>query len=434
MRVLKHRYSFFIIIAFCLCLPYCDQPALVSELRPESLGLSTERLDRIGEAIQKNIDAERIAGAVALVARHGKAAYFKPFGMMDKDAQRPMQKDTIFRICSMTKPITSVAVMMLYEEGHFMLSDPVSDFIPELADMQVLDPPFPDCGNSLPAKRMKAKRPITIRHLLTHTSGLTYSWDPILGKEYNEKAVGSGLAQQEGTIGEAVKRLSTIPLLFHPGENYMYSAADDVLGYLVEVVSGMTLDEFFEERIFKSLGMADSHFYLPESKVPRLAKAYTYFDDKGLQLCPEEPLTVGPIRYSAGYPYKGPKTYFAGGAGLCSTTEDYLKFCQMLLNNGVLNDVRLLSRKSVELIPQNHVGDLLKTSGYGLGFGTNSEPSHLRELGSVGAYYWGGFFYTSFIIDPKEDMIAIFMSQLYPTGGLNLRSKALNLAYQAIID
>ncbi len=269
MRILIHRYSFFIIIAFCLCLPCCDQQASVSELQPDSPGLSTERLDRIGEAIQKDIDEERIAGAVALVARHGETAYFKPFGMMDKKAQSPMQKDTIFRICSMTKPITTVAVMMLYEEGHFMLNDPVSDFIPELADMQVLDPPFPECGNALPAKRVKAKRPITIRHLLTHTSGLTYDWDPILGKLYTEKAVGSGLAQQEGTIGEAVKRLATIPLLFHPGENYMYSAADDVLGYLVEIASGKSLDEFFAERIFKPLGMADTHFYLPESKVSR---------------------------------------------------------------------------------------------------------------------------------------------------------------------
>ena len=152
MRILNHRYSFFFIIVFCLCLPNCNQPNPVSDLRPESLGLSQERLDRIGEAIQNEIDEERIAGAVALVARHGETAYFKPFGMMDREAQLPMQKDTIFRICSMTKPITSVAVMMLYEEGHFMLSDPVSDFIPEFADMQVLDPPFPECGNSLPAK------------------------------------------------------------------------------------------------------------------------------------------------------------------------------------------------------------------------------------------------------------------------------------------
>lgn len=434
MRILNQRYTISIAIAFCLCLSYCDQQVQVSDLEPENLGLSSERLDRIDESIQKDIDEERIAGAVALVARHGETAYFKPFGMSDREAQRPMQKDTIFRICSMTKPITSVAVMMLYEEGQFMLNDPVSDYIPEFTEMQVLDPPYPECGNSLPSKLTKAKRPITIRHLLTHTSGLTYIWDPILGKQYDKKAVGSGLVQQEGTVGEAVKRLATIPLLFHPGENYMYSAADEVLGYLVEVVSGMTLDDFFEERIFAPLGMTDTYFYLPEDKVARLARAYTYFDGKGLQVCPEEPITLGTLKYSADYPYKGPKTYFAGGAGLCSTAKDYLKFCQMLLNNGILNDVRLLSRKSVELISHNHVGDLLKTAGYGLGFGTLSEPSHLRELGSIGSYYWGGFFYTSFIIDPKEDMIVIFMSQLYPTGGLNLSYKVWNLAYQAIID
>ena len=280
----------------------------------------------------------------------------------------------------------------------------------------------------------EAKRPITIHHLLTHTSGLTYNWNPRLGKMYTENSMGHGLIQQEGTIGDAVKRLARLPLMFHPGEQWMYGVSDDVLGYLVEVISGMTLNEFFQERIFSPLGMKDTYFFLSEEQASRLATAYAYFEDKGLQRFPDKPLSLGDLLYSADYPYNGPNTYFSGGGGLCSTAEDYYRFCQMLLNGGELNGIRLLSRKSVELISLDHVGGLVEGMGYGLGFGTNSEISHLMELGSLGAYYWGGFFFTSFIIDPKEEMIAIFMSQLYPTGGLNLRDKVLNLAYQAIID
>jgi CubicO group peptidase (beta-lactamase class C family) len=251
---------------------------------------------------------------------------------------------------------------------------------------------------------------------------------------YNDHSIGHGLIQQEGTIGDAVKRLPQIPLLFHPGDQWMYGVSDDVLGYLVEVVSGMTLAEFFQERIFRPLGMKDTYFFLSDEQASRLATAYAYFEDKGLQQFPDKPLSLGDLKYSADYPYNGPKTYFSGGGGLCSTTEDYFRFCQMLLNGGDLDGIRLLSRKSVELISQDHVGEFVEGLGYGLGFGTYSETSHLRELGSIGTYFWGGFFYTNFIIDPEEGMIVIFMGQLYPTGGFNLNSKVLNLAYQAIID
>jgi CubicO group peptidase (beta-lactamase class C family) len=412
----------------------CNQQSDISGPNQIDLGLSSDRLERIGTTIEKSIGEERIAGAVALVARRGNIAYLKAFGMMDREDKKPMQTDTLFRICSMTKPITSVAVMMLYEEGHFLLNEPIHHFIPEFKDMQVLNLPYPEDQTSSPDSLEEAKRPITIRHLLTHTSGLTYNWDPRLGKMYNEYSMGHGLIQQEGTIGEAVKRLAKVPLMFHPGDQWMYGVSDDVLGYLVEVISGKTLAEFFEERIFKPLGMKDTHFYLTDEKAARLAAAYCYFEDKGLQRFPDEPLSVNSLFYSADYPYNGPKTYFSGGGGLCSTAEDYFRFCQMLLNGGELDGSRLLSPKSVELISQDHVGELLDGMGYGLGFGTFSETSHLSELGSIGAYYWGGFFYTSFIIDPKEEMIAIFMGQLCPTGGLNLGNKVLNLAYQAIID
>ena len=427
--------SFFFLLLFTLILGFlaCN-PKETSSFAPEDVGLSFERLERIGKTIEKTIEEGRIAGAVILVARHGKIAYHQAFGLMDRETEKPMATDAIFRICSMTKPVTSVAVMMLYEEGHFMLNDPVSKFIPEFRDIKVLDPPYPEDTASPPAKLVKAKRPITIKHLLTHTSGLTYHWNPRLGKAYLDAKVGHGLGLHEGTIGEAVKRLASVPLLFHPGEIWEYSLSDDVLGYLVEVVSGMTLDRFFQERIFNPLGMKDACFFLPEEKVSRLATAYTYYQGQGLQKFPEEPIIEGALVYSADYPYRGPRTYFSGGGGLCSTAEDYFRFCQMMLNGGELGGVRLLSRKSVELISKDHADGLLKGDGYGLGFGVNLSHAEQIELGSIGAYYWGGFFYTSFVIDPKEDMIAVFMGQLHPTGNLNLHHKSINLAFQAIID
>ena len=403
---------------------------------PEEVGLSSERLERIGETIERSMDAGRIAGAVSLVARHGRIAYFKAFGMADREAKKPMRTDNIFRICSMTKPITSVVVMMLYEEGRFMLNEPVSDFVPEFKDMKVLDPPYPQDKTSPPGALVNAKRPITIFHLLTHTAGLTYPWHSArLEKTYREAGIGTGLFQQEGSTGDSVKRLASLPLLFQPGDAWGYSLSDDVLGYLVEVVSGMTLDKFLQERIMKPLGMTDTYFFLPDDKVSRLAAAYSYYPEKGLQLFPEKMIVrEGENAYSSDYPYRGPRTYFSGGGGLCSTAEDYYRFCQMMLNKGELNGVRVLSRKSVELMTQDHVQGKLEDMGYGLGFGVNSDARYLTEVGSIGSYYWGGFFYTAFVIDPKEDLIAIFMAQLYPSGGLNLDARAIQLAYQAIKD
>ncbi len=283
---------------------------------PEDVELSSERLERIDNVVQKSIDDSRIAGAVTLVARHGKVAYFKAFGMANREARTPMHTDQIFRICSMTKPITSVAVMMLYEEGRFLLNDPVSNFIPEFKNMKVLDPPFPQDKTSPPGFLTDARRPITIRHLLTHTSGLTYHWNDRLGKGYREASIGHGLFPQEGSIGDAVRKLASLPLLFQPGEAWEYSLSDDVLGYLVEVISGMTLDQFFRERIFKPMGMKDTCFFVPEEKLTRLATAYTYYPAKGLQPFAEKQVVEeGAFVYSSDYPYHGPRTYFSGGGG-----------------------------------------------------------------------------------------------------------------------
>lgn len=416
-------------------IPQSGPPAAAGRVNPEDVGLSSERLDRITRAIQQSVDAGRISGGVALVARHDKVAYFQSVGMADRDARKPMRQGTIFRICSMSKPITSVAVMMLYEEGRFTLDDPVSDYLPEFKHMKVLEPAWPQDKTSPPGKLVDAKRPITIFQLLTHTAGLTYPWNPRVGKAYRDASVASGLKQQEGTIGDGVKRLAAIPLLFQPGDYWEYSLSDDVLGRLVEVVSGMPFDQFLEKRIFQPLGMKDTCFFPPADKVPRLARAYAYDEKTGLRpILDNEVLEEGGLPYTADYPYRGPHTYFSGGGGLCSTAEDYYRFCQMMLNNGELNGTRIISRKSVELMSMNHVQGKPDGNGFGLGLGVNSEPIQVKELGSVGAYYWGGFYYTSFEIDPKEDMIIIFMGQINPAGGLNLASRVNTLAYGAIKD
>ena len=397
--------------------------------KPESVGLSSERIGRIATLVQQNIDDKRIAGAVTMVIRHGQVAWLDARGMADREAGKPMQQDSIFRICSMSKPITSTAVMMLYEEGKFLLEDPISKYLPEFKNPKVFVKPAAGQPYSIPATRE-----ITIQDLLRHTSGITYNWNKDLGQQYADANVASGLLQYDGTIGDSVKRLAGVPLLFNPGDRWEYSLSVDVLGRLVEVVSGMSLNDFFRTRIFERLGMKDTYFYLPADKVPRLAAAYTYYEGKGLSRFPDSPIVEGTMAYSADYPYNGPRKLFSGGAGLSSTTRDYARFCQMLLNGGSLDKVRVLSRKSVELMTHDQLGPISEKMGFGLGFGVDGVKAPLSELGSPGEFGWGGFYYTSFVIDPREDMIVISMAQLHPTGGLGLDKEIQVLAYQALSD
>ena len=406
--------------------------ALAQELpaaKPESVGLSSDRLDRIANVVQHDIDDKRIAGAVTLVVRRGHVAWFKAQGMMDREAGKPMPTDAIFRICSMTKPITSIAVMMLYEEGKFLLDDPISKYLPEFTNPKVLVKPASGEPYTIPATKE-----ITIRDLLRHTSGLTYNWNPDLGRMYEKANVASGLLQYNGTIGDSVKQLAGLPLLFNPGDRFEYSLGVDVLGRLVEVVSGKPLDEFFRTRIFEPLGMKDTYFFPPDNKLGRLATAYTYYPDKGLNRFPDTPIREGTFVYSADYPSKGPKKLFSGGAGLVSTAMDYARFCQMMLDEGKVGNTRLLSRKTVELMTHDQLGKIGPDQSFGLGFGIEGVKGPLGELGSAGEYNWGGFFYTGFTIDPKEQMIVVFMAQLHPTGDLTLDRQVNELAYQAIND
>ena len=362
--------------------------------------------------------------------RKGKVAHLEAVGRMDEG--KPMREDTIFRIASMTKAVTSVAVMVLYEEGKLLLDDPVWKYIPEFKGAQVAIPSEDKKSYTLVA----AKSEITVRHLLTHTSGLTYNFIGIepWAKLYKEAGISDGLVQTEGTIADKIKKLAKLPLMHNPGERFSYSLSTDVLGYLIEVVSGMTLDEFFRHRLFEPLNMKDTHFFLPEEKLARLAAVYNQLPDGRIKRMGDEQDVRGYLVYSASFQRKGPRTYYSGGAGLVSTIIDYARFLQMLLNGGSLDGARVLSRKTVELMTVNHVGDMFGGQGFGLGLSVLRDLGKGNELGSVGQYGWGGFFYTVFFVDPKEKLIGIFMSQLYPANDVRLQERFRALAFQAIVD
>jgi len=426
-RFFRHSVILLVLISFYAC--GCQEYAVV---RPESVGLSSRRLERIDDLIQGYLDNDEVAGASALIYRKGKIGYFKTFGMQDIRAGIPMDEGTIFRIYSMTKAITSTAVMMLYEEGRFFLNDPVSKYIPELKDLKVgIEKTDPKTGEKS-FTTVKANREITIRDLLRHTSGMTYGFfaKSRVDEMYVEADV---LGDDEKTIADTVKKLSTLPLKHQPGTTWEYGLSTDVLGRLVEVVSGMPLDRLFKERIFEPLDMKDTSFDVPPEKAHRFAAIYSL--DKNKKIYPAKP---GVSRN-----YLVPTTYFSGGGGLVSTQRDYLTFCKMILNYGKLGDVRILSRKSVELMTSDHIVGVnkeckdsivkIREAGFGLGFRVNSGPNLLGKLGSKGTVSWGGAASTNFFIDYAEDLIFIYMSQIKPTDH-TLGYKVENLAYQAIAD
>jgi CubicO group peptidase (beta-lactamase class C family) len=395
---------------------------------PKSVGLSQERLDRITAVMRKHVEDGLLAGAVAIVARDGKVAYLQSVGMQDKEQKIEMSPNAIFRIASMSKPITSVAVMMLYEEGRFQLKDPISKFIPEFKSPKVIV-----TGQGSQEQLVPAKREITIRHLLTQTSGLTYQWDPRVGQKYKEAGITHGLLQDEDLLGDDMKKLGQMPLVHQPGEAWNYGLSTDVLGRLVEVASGMSFDEFLRTRIFQPLRMKDTCFFLPPDKVSRMAAVYGPDPNGILKRLGNSTLNTGPFVFTVSYPYEGPRRYFSGGGGLCSTILDYARFAQMLLNGGELDGVRLLSPTTVKLMTTDQVGDLKADSGFGLGFGVTRNLRESGELTSVGAYRWGGFWYTTFFIDPAENMLGVCMAQLYPSGKATLNDQFEALAHQAIV-
>jgi CubicO group peptidase (beta-lactamase class C family) len=409
-------------ILFLLTLPLI--PATLPKAAPEEVGIAKQRLQRVRALMQRYIDQREVAGTVTLVARRGKIAHLEAQGVMDLESRQPMKTDTIFRLASMTKPVTSVAVMMLHEEGRFLLNDPVSKFLPEFAHPLVAVANRPNERAAGGFRTVPAEREITIRHLLTHTAGLAS------GTGGATMELSKGLAafrKPENTMAEYVKELAKLPLNFQPGTAWEYGPATDVLGRLVEVISGQSLDQFFKERIFAPLGMSDTHFYLPDAQLSRLATAYEKKDGALVKLTATGPATRG-------------GKFHAGAGGLAGTAEDYLRFCQMLLNGGVLDGKRLLSRKSVELMTANHIGripmwrETLEGYRFGLGFRVREHTGESALLGSDGSYGWGGAYGTFFWIDPKEQMVGMVMIQLMPYAHLNLRPEFQNAATQAIVD
>lgn len=395
----------------------------------DGTGLSPERLARIGAVMNDHVAKGRIAGAIGLIARRGKVGYFETYGFQDKEARIAMREDTIFRMYSMTKPITGVAVLILYEEGKFFLSDPVSKYLPELAKMQVAVVETDPKTGAKVRYVVPAQRQITILDLLRHTSGIDYRGpEDADGKLIYEKIGTNNLDQ---TVGDMVKKISQAPLVHQPGTKWEYGLSMDVLARLVEVVSGKTYDRFLEERIFKPLGMTDTGYTVPPDKATRFSKLYAPAEGGAIKL------NSTPAQDS----YLKPAVNFGGGSQLVSTIRDYLRFCQMLLNGGELDGVRILSRKSVELMSADHLGDMprgVDFLGQGYGFGLTVAVSRgvgrSGAAGSVGEYFWGGAAGTRFWIDPKEQMIGIFMIQILPHTNLTYGTQFRQLAYQAIAD
>lgn len=396
---------------------------------PESVGMSSERLARIDKMCLEAIENGEIPGAVVLVARKGKIVYHKAFGMADVQKGREMKTDDIFRIASQTKAITSTAVMMLWEEGKFSLDDPISKFIPEFRNPQVLQS-FRYADTTWTG--VPARREITIRDLLTHTSGIGYGiidGDERMRMIYGKAGITDLFTTEKITIGESVRKLAKLPLHHQPGEKFTYSEGLDVLAYFVEVVSGIPFDRYLKERIFDPLGMEDTWFYLPDSKHSRLVTIQHKLNDKWVPF----PVTF----YDPDYPVKGAKTFFSGGAGLSSTAKDYATFLQMYLNGGELNGVRLLSRTTIETIMANQTGNLWggPDRHHGLAFGVGTPENVTRGgRGSEGTFDWGGYFNTQYFADPQEQLIGIIMKQTQGGSNDQTEGRFRVLTGQAIDD
>jgi len=407
----------------------------MDRVEPEDVGLSSQRLARIDEHLRERyIEPGKISGALTLVARRGGLAHCSPLGHMELERERPLEEDAIFRIYSMTKPITSVAVMMLYEKGLFQLRDPVHKFIPAFAKQGVFKMgSYPNFLTEPPT------RPMRIKDLLSHTSGLTYGFMHQTPVDAAYREIGLEGARSTGNLEQTIEKLAALPLEFSPGERWNYSMATDVLGCLVQVVSGKPFDQFLREEIFEPLGMRDTGFFVPPDKQHRLPACYERRMNRKLVL-QDDPKTSA---------YLSPPEFLSGGGGLVSTAHDYLRFAEMMRRGGELDGVRIVSRKTVELMTQNHLpGDVDLTEmaqgsfsetpyegvGFGLGFSINLGPGRTGAAGSAGEFAWGGAASTAFWIDPAEDLSVVFLTQLLPSATYDFRAQLRAIIYGAIID
>ncbi len=450
---------FYCFAALLLVAPVAAPARDVAPTPAENLGLSSPRLERLTAHMNRAVDDGIMVGGVGLVARRGEVAYLQAYGHADREAGVPMRADALFRIYSMTKPITGVAVLMLYEEGAFMLNDPIARYLPELADLRVAvstaggepDNATTDTVADKPAGAVDVKaiatrkpgRQPTIRDLLTHSAGMTYG---LFGAtEVDALYRKAELFDDSITLTDFITRLGKLPLQYEPGTRWHYSVSVDVQGALVEAVSGMSFGAFLQSRIFAPLGMVDTSFIVPDDKWSRMARLYTPADtvtDDDYSMFLSETrttnLVVAEARWSEGY--REGARFESGGGGLVSTVADYLRFCEMLINGGERGGVRLLSPKTVELMTVDHTAHLEMPYdeidpgyGFGLGVAVSLDPGAIGEQNSVGTYYWGGAAGTRFFIDPTEELIGIFMTQSVPHR-TRLRDEFRNLVYQAVID
>jgi CubicO group peptidase (beta-lactamase class C family) len=402
-------------------------PASGQELpraQPEEVGMSSERLARIDSVMQSYVDQERTAGIAILVLRGGRVVKEGVYGWGDREARRVLRPDALFRIASQTKAVTSVAAMMLVEEGRLRLADPVDRWLPTFAEVTVAAGGGPE-----PARRVP-----TIRDLLTHSSGVSYGNEPAVRDQYRQAGLGPAagygwyLADKDEPVCETMDRIGGLPFVAHPGDRYVYGYSTDVLGCVVERVSGLSLDDFFRERIFQPLGMTESYFYVPPAASGRLTAVYSA-ERSGLTRAPEGAMGQGAY-------LEGPRRSYSGGAGLAATIEDYARFLQMLLDGGELNGVRLLAPHTVALMTTDHLGPL-KTQpglGFGLGFQVLEDPGLAARYGARGAYRWGGAYATDYWVDPTERVVALLMTQTLPSGGLDAADRFRTLVYSAILD
>lgn len=397
-------------------------------------GFSPEGLARLDAFARRLVDEGRVAGAVVLLERGGTPMHFEAYGWHDLEARRPLERDALFRICSMSKIVTSVAALMLFEEGHFLLDDPVAHYLSEFADPRVLaDPSAPAGGEPV---LVAAQRPITVRHLLTHTSGIAYGFlaPPTLGELYARAGISDGLAQTAHDLAENVRRIAAQPLLHQPGEGFSYGLSTDVLGRLVEVVSGQDLGSFLWERLFLPLGMRDTGFTVDGAGKQRLAKVYRRDRGETLQVLEERVHVEGPLVFSPSYPYDGSHRNRSGGAGLVTSAADFARFCRMLASGGRLDGVRVLGRKTVELLASDHIGALEASQGraFGLGLGLAADPGRSGAIATQGTWSWDGFYTTRFWIDPREDLVGVILTQTFPYNSERVLDRLQAAAYQAL--
>ena len=417
------------VLTFCLVAALGGiQPALAQVLAPrvpESEAVSSERLGRLTSTLHRYVDDGHLAGAVALIARHGRVVYHEAVGMRDIESSDAMRKDAIFRIASQTKALVSVAVMVLQEQGKLLISDDLSKYLPEF-EATTVAVKQDDSGYEVEPSR----RPITLRDLLTHTAGIDYGTGIAEDRWAKADIQGWYFAHRDETVRDTVARMAALPFAAHPGERFVYGYNTDILGAVIERVSGQSLDAFLREAILDPLGMEDTHFYLPPDKVGRLATVYSA-KGGGLERAPEPGLGIGQGHY-----VKGPRVSFSGGAGLLSTAKDYARFLQMMLNGGSLDGRRVLSRKSVELMTVDHLNGIpfRAGQGFGLGFSVVTDLGARGQPGSVGEFGWGGAYHSTYWVDPPEGLVVVYLTQLIPANGLDEHSKLRALVYQALTD